>query len=145
VNCTFYDALGHDDDRYLLARALQFWTPGIPQVYYVGLLAGVNDMDLLARTRVGRDVNRHHYAPADIDASLARSVVQALTRLIRFRNTHPAFDGDMTCSEGPSNITMKWTRGDDEAVLDADLATGWAEVTWTAGGTRRRASLASLP
>ena len=28
------------DDRYLLARALQFWTPGIPQVYYVGLLAG---------------------------------------------------------------------------------------------------------
>ena len=39
VNCTFYDALGRDDDRYLLARALQFWTPGIPQVYYVGLLA----------------------------------------------------------------------------------------------------------
>ena len=48
VNCTFYDALGRDDDRYLLARALQFWTPGIPQVYYVGLLAGTNDMDLLA-------------------------------------------------------------------------------------------------
>ena len=145
VNCTFYDALGRDDDRYLLARALQFWTPGIPQVYYVGLLAGVNDMDLLARTRVGRDVNRHHYTPAEVDASLARPVVQALTRLIRFRNTHPAFDGDMTCSGGPSNITMKWTRGHDEAVLDADLATGRAQVTWTAGGTRRRASLASLP
>src|SRR5207344_2948353 len=25
VNCTFYDALGRDDQRYLLARALQFW------------------------------------------------------------------------------------------------------------------------
>ena len=71
--------------------------------------------------------------------------MQALTRLIRFRNTHPAFDGDMTCSGGPSNITMKWTRGHDEAVLDADLATGRAEVTWTADGTRHRASLASLP
>ena len=61
MNCTFYDALGRDDDRYLLARALQFWAPGIPQVYYVGLLAGHNDMDLLARTGAGRDINRHFY------------------------------------------------------------------------------------
>jgi hypothetical protein len=38
VRGTFYDALAGDDARYLLARALQFWTPGIPQVYYVGLL-----------------------------------------------------------------------------------------------------------
>jgi sucrose phosphorylase len=62
VNCTYYDALGGDDARYLLARLLQFFTPGIPQVYYVGLLAGSNDMELLARSGVGRDVNRHHYA-----------------------------------------------------------------------------------
>ena len=40
VNCTFYDALGRDDDRYLLARPIQFFAPGVPQVYYVGLLAG---------------------------------------------------------------------------------------------------------
>jgi len=72
VNCTFYDALGRDDERYLLARALQFWTPGIPQVYYVGLLAGRNDMDLLARTGTGRDVNRHHYSDAEIARDLAR-------------------------------------------------------------------------
>ncbi len=31
------------DEEYLIARALQFFAPGIPQVYYVGLLAGVND------------------------------------------------------------------------------------------------------
>ena len=47
VNCTYYDALGRDDASFLLARAIQFFTPGIPQVYYVGLLAGGNDMDLL--------------------------------------------------------------------------------------------------
>jgi len=145
VNCTFYDALGRDDDRYLLARALQFWTPGTPQVYYVGLLAGVNDMDLLACSGIGRDVNRHYYTASEIHASLARPVVQALTRLIRFRNTHPAFDGDMTCFAGPASITMKWAHGHDEAILDADLATGRAQVTWTADGTRRRARLASLP
>jgi sucrose phosphorylase len=145
VNCTFYDALGRDDDRYLLARALQFWTPGIPQVYYVGLLAGGNDMDLLARTGVGRDVNRHHYTPAEINADLARPVVRALGRLIRFRNTHPAFEGRMTCSGKGSSIVMSWARDGDEAVLRADLATGSAEVTWTEKGGRRHAPLGSLP
>ena len=73
VNCTFYDALGRDDERYLLARALQFWTPGVPQVYYVGLLAGSNDMELLAATGVGRDVNRHHYTRAEIATELETS------------------------------------------------------------------------
>lgn len=145
VNCTFYDALGRDDDRYLLARALQFWTPGIPQVYYVGLLAGTNDMDLLARTGVGRDVNRHRYTPAEIDAGLARPVVQALCRLIRFRNAHPAFEGDMTSSGSASRIVMSWAHGSHQAVLDADLAAGSAQVTWTDNGARRQAPLASLP
>ncbi len=145
VNCTFYDALGRDDDRYLLARALQFWTPGTPQVYYVGLLAGSNDMDLLARTRVGRDVNRHYYTPAEIKADLARPVVQALCRLIRFRNTHPAFEGSLTFSGGGSRILMTWACGDHEAVLDADLAAGAARVTWTAAGARHQAALAALP
>jgi sucrose phosphorylase len=145
VNCTFYDALGRDDGRYLLARALQFWTPGVPQVYYVGLLAGGNDMDLLARTHVGRDVNRHHYTPAEIEDALARPVVQALCRLIRFRNSHPAFEGSLTCSGNAARIEMSWARDGDEAILRADLADGSAEVTWTENGTRRSAPLAALP
>ena len=145
VNCTFYDALGRDDGRYLLARALQFWTPGLPQVYYVGLLAGGNDMGLLARTHVGRDVNRHHYTPAEIEDALARPVVQALCRLIRFRNTHPAFEGSLTCSGNAASIEMSWARDGDEAVLRASLADGSAEVTWTENGTRRSAPLAGLP
>jgi len=145
VNCTFYDAVGRDDGRYLLARALQFWTPGIPQVYYVGLLAGGNDMDLLARTHVGRDVNRHRYSPAEIEAALARPVVQALGRLIRFRNTHPAFEGSLSCSGGAASIEMTWSRDGHEATLRADLADGSAEVTWTENGTRRSAPLGALP
>ena len=51
INCTFYDALGRRDAEYLVARALQCFVPGIPQIYYVGLLAGTNDLDLLRRTR----------------------------------------------------------------------------------------------
>jgi sucrose phosphorylase len=71
--------------------------------------------------------------------------VQALCRLVRFRNSHPAFDGAMTCSGGASSIAMRWARGSDEAVLDADLTTGSAAVTWTENGTRRHAPLAELP
>ena len=40
VNCTYYSALKCNDGAYLAARAIQFFTPGIPQVYYVGALAG---------------------------------------------------------------------------------------------------------
>ena len=124
---------------------LEFWTPGIPQVYYVGLLAGSNDMDLLARTRVGRDVNRHYYTTAEIRAGMAKPVVQALCRLIRFRNTHPAFDGNLTFSGTASRIVMSRAYDGEEAVLHADLATGSAQVTWTQDGARHHAPLASLP
>jgi len=47
INCTYYSALGNNDQAYLLARVLQCFAPGIPQIYYVGLLAGENDIELL--------------------------------------------------------------------------------------------------
>lgn len=125
VNCTFYDALGRDDRAYLLARAIQFFMPGIPQVYYVGLLAGENDMALLEGTGVGRDINRRRYARADIEAALARPVVQRLAALIRLRNTHPAFGGAFTLlGGGDEGLAMQWQAGDAKLVLEADLATG---------------------
>ncbi|WP_341359647.1 sucrose phosphorylase [Georgenia sp. M64] len=131
VNCTYYDALGRDDAAYLLARAVQLFTPGIPQIYYVGLLAGTNDMDLLARTGVGRDINRHHYTPEEITAGLERPVVRALLNLVRVRNTHPAFQGAcVTGGDGPV-VTMTWSDGDHRAVLEADLAAARATVTLT--------------
>jgi sucrose phosphorylase len=133
VNCTYYDALGRDDMAYLLARAVQFFTPGIPQVYYVGLLAGRNDMDLLARSGVGRDINRHSYTPDEIALDLARPVVAALVALIRFRNAHPAFAGDCEVGGDGSRVTLTWTAAAaaQSAALDADFATGRATLGWT--------------
>jgi len=145
VNCTFYDALGGDDARYLLARALQFFAPGVPQVYYVGLLAGTNDTDLLARTHVGRDVNRHHYTRAEIEEQLRRPVVESLTRLIRFRNAHPAFAGTCSVSGTPTTLRLEWQLGNERCALDADVTTGWAGLTWTEAGEIRTADLGSLP
>ena len=146
VNCTFYDALARDDQRYLLARLLQLFTPGIPQIYYVGLLAGSNDMELLERTGVGRDVNRHHYTDTELREALDRPVVQSLMRLIRFRNSHPAFGGEFSSSGEPSTLTLAWRLDDDQAVLWADLAAGTYSLTYSCDGeTRSTGDVGDLP
>jgi sucrose phosphorylase len=138
VNSTYYDALGRDDRAYLLARLLQFFTPGIPQVYYMGLLAGTNDMELLASTGVGRDINRHRYVPDELATALAKPVVRDLLALIRFRNTHPAFGGSWTFrAEGPNGVVLHWRDEAHEAVLTADLAARTFDVSFTGDGGRR--------
>jgi sucrose phosphorylase len=130
VNCTFYDALGRNDRDYLLARAIQFFAPGVPQVYYVGLLAGENDMALLAKSGAGRDINRHYYTPAEIDRALQRPVVQSLFELIRFRNHHPAFNGLFSMPEThDSGIIMRWDNRVDWAMLEVDFASGLYSIS----------------
>jgi sucrose phosphorylase len=132
VNSTFFDAMGRDEDRYLLARAIQFFLPGIPQVYYVGLLAGRNDMELLSHTGVGRDINRHYYAQDEVLRELSRPIVRRLVNLIQLRNDHPAFDGEFAC-ERPSDdvILFRWSKGPDLAELSVDFATGRGELRHT--------------
>jgi sucrose phosphorylase len=129
VNCTFYDALGRKDNEYLIARALQLFTPGIPQIYYVGLLAGANDMNLLRRTGVGRDINRHYYNSDEIDVELRRPVVRSLLDLIRFRNTHTAFAGEFHVMPSPDHeISIEWLNGSERARLHVDLKSMRFEV-----------------
>jgi sucrose phosphorylase len=129
VNCTYYDALGRDDEAYLAARAIQFFLPGVPQVYYVGLLAGENDMALLKASGVGRDINRHHYSRAEIDEALSRPVVQRLCELIRLRNNHPAFNGRFEVLEAPdTQLVLRWQHQGRAALLHVDLKAGRAAV-----------------
>jgi len=122
VNCTFYDALGRSGTLYLIARAIQLFVPGIPQIYYVGFLAGQNDMELLARTGVGRDINRHYYTPKEIDQALAQPVVAHLIDLIRLRNSHPAFAGQFQLRDTPDEVLqLHWVAGAHFARLQVDL------------------------
>jgi sucrose phosphorylase len=132
VNCTFLDALGGRETDYLIARALQFFAPGIPQVYYVGLLGGTNDMELLARSGVGRDINRHYYKPSEIKTALKLPLVQKQIELMRLRNTHPAFAGEFQASVPAENrITIQWTLQEHWVRLRADLSAPSATITGT--------------
>jgi sucrose phosphorylase len=138
VSCTAYDAVGRDDRCYLLARLLQLFTPGIPQVYYVGLLAGRNQPELIARTGDAREINRRRYTPSEVDIALRQPVVRALTRLIRLRNAHSAFDGEFAVPDGPpGEIAMLWRNGDERAELRCRLADASYRVTVTAEGRER--------
>lgn len=122
INCTYYDALARDDRAYLLARLIQLFVPGIPQVYYVGLLAGVNDMDLLGRSGVGRDVNRHVYDDGEIEQALTRPVVRLLLDALRARSGHPAFEGSFRWEADGPLVTLRWDTPDGAiARLDADV------------------------
>ena len=124
VNCSYYSACGDDDHAYLLARAVQFFARGIPQVYYVGMLAGKNDLELLEETKVGRNINRHYYTEEEIDREVRRPVVMALIQMMKFRNESRAFDVDgefhVSCS-GPEMKIVRKAAG-TTAELTADFA-----------------------
>ncbi|WP_127557098.1 sucrose phosphorylase [Saccharospirillum alexandrii] len=133
VNCTYYAALGERDNEYLIARALQFFAPGVPQVYYTGLLAGGNDMALLTKTGVGRDINRAYYDVAQIEDALKRPVVVELIRLIRVRNEHPAFNGDFSLDHSGDQLSLIWKNGDASLVLTVDCEARRAHITDQSG------------
>ncbi|MCE3200003.1 alpha-amylase family glycosyl hydrolase [Paenibacillus sonchi] len=124
IRCSYYSVLNSDDDAYLAARAIQFFAPGIPQVYYVGLLAGENDEEGVRHTGEGREINRHNFSIDEIEQALGKSAVQRLLALIRFRNEYGAFNGDFRVLEAASNeVRLEWTKGDLRCTLHIDLST----------------------
>ena len=130
VNTTYYSALGNNDDAYLLARAIQFFAPGIPQVYYVGMLAGSNDIELMERTKNGRNINRHYYSKDEIEDEQDRTVVQKLKELMILRNTHPAFslDGTIEIQTNGDRLIITRKYGSDSITLKSNLTTYRFEI-----------------
>ena len=131
VNCTYYSALECNDDSYLAARTIQFFAPGIPQVYYVGLLAGKNDIALVELTKNGRDINRHNYTLDEIPKEMERPVVQRLLRLMEFRNTYPAFGGKFVVEDAPDHqLALSWLDNPHRTTARIDLNTYRVEIEY---------------
>jgi sucrose 6(F)-phosphate phosphorylase len=122
IRGTIYSLLGCDDGVYLAARAIQLFTPGIPQIYYVGLLAGKNDEEAVLKFGEGREINRHNYSINEIDEEVKKPVVMKLLRMIRLRNSHPAFNGTFTVNKCNDNeVSLTWTHLGNYATLRVDL------------------------
>lgn len=126
VNATYFSALGEDEKKLLLARAIQMFMPGKPQVWYLDLFAGVNDYDALEKAGSGghKEINRTNLSMDDVKEALKKDVVKKQLDLIRFRNEYPAFgfDAKITVMQSESHVLkISWERAGHKAILEANL------------------------
>lgn len=125
VNATYYSALGEDDKKMLMARAIQMFMPGKPQVWYLDLFAGRNDYDAVKRSGAGghKEINRTNIAPEDIAKKLEQPVVAKQLELLKLRNTFPAFgfDAEFKYTCNASTLEICWTNNGHTAQLKADF------------------------
>ena len=126
VNATYYSALGEDDRKMLLARAVQLFMPGKPQVWYLDLFAGKNDY--AAMERAGKDghkeINRTNFTTAGIEERIVLDVVQKQLELLKMRNRFNVFSPDAAISAEAYGacLEVKWALADETAIFDADFA-----------------------
>ena len=124
VNASFFSALGEDERKLRLARAIQMFMPGVPQVWYLDLFAGTNDYAAAKRGRTAghKEINRTTLKIIDIESGLKRQIVRDQLDLIRLRNISPAFAGEMKIFETePHRLHVSWQHPEATATLKADL------------------------
>ena len=128
VNATYYSALGEDDRKMLLARALQLFMPGKPQVWYLDLFAGRNDLEAVRRGGDAghKEINRTNLTPDQMAERLSLPLVRDQLSLLRARNACAAFDpeAEFTVDQpAPGRLSFRWQLGNQTALLEADLET----------------------
>ena len=137
INATFFSALGEDEQKLLLARAIQMFVPGIPQVWYLDIFAGKNNY--VAADNGGsaghKEINRTTLSMLDIEQGLRADVVQKQLDIIRLRNTSAAFSGQVEINDADATVVdIKWVNGDAIAHLKANLLTNDFTIHHTEGG-----------
>ena len=142
VNATYYSALGEDDAKMLLARALQLFMPGKPQIWYLDLFAGKNDHEAVKRAGAGghKEINRTNLTTEQMEEALKKPVVARQLELLRFRGTCPAFakESKIIVNSNDNHMEFIWENDGYQAKLKADLKTFEFVITETApdGQTR---------
>ena len=134
VNATFFSALGEDEQKMRLSRAIQMFMPGIPQVWYLDLFAGKNDYEAADHGGAAghKEINRTTLTPREIEEGLKRTIVRDQLELMRLRNTSSAFDGELEIGGVDEHLLhLTWTNGSCSATLKADLRVHSFAVTKT--------------
>lgn len=133
VNATYFSALGANEQKLLLARALQLFMPGKPQIWYLDLFAGKNDLNAVKRSGAAghKEINRTNLTNQEIEHALKKRVVLDQLKLLRMRNICPALDFDsvLTLTASEHEIVFSWKKGAATAKLHANLETYSFKVT----------------
>ncbi len=137
VNATYFSALGENEQKLLLARAIQLFMPGIPQIWYLDIFAGANDY--AGVEKAGKDghkeINRTTLSMTDIKAGLQKEVVLKQLELIRLRNTSTAFSGTLEFAATAENeLNLTWRNGNEFAQLQANLITHEFTIQYSDSG-----------
>jgi sucrose phosphorylase len=135
VNSTYYSALGEDDKKMLMARALQLFMPGKPQIWYLDLFAGKNDHEAVKRAGADghKEINRTNLTREEIDQAMKKDVVKKQLEMLRFRSSFPAFsfDSDIKVEANGSKMQFRWEKYGYVASLHVDLQTMSFEMNGT--------------
>ena len=140
VNATFFSALGEDEQKLLLARAIQLFMPGIPQIWYLDIFAGKNNYKAADQAGSGghKEINRTTLSLKDIENGLDTDIVKNQLKLIRLRNTSKAFFGIVKINNSLDNeIDLKWSNNGDFAQLQGNLKTYKFTITYNEGNENR--------
>ncbi|MGB5728145.1 MAG: glycosidase [Thiogranum sp.] len=132
INATFFSALGEDERKLRLARAIQMFMPGVPQVWYLDLFAGTNDYAAADKGGAAghKEINRTTLTNSDIEYGLSRIVVRDQLELMRLRNKSPAFDGELEIQDSDEHrLHLTWKHHGCIATLNADLRNYGFSVT----------------
>jgi sucrose phosphorylase len=121
INCTIRDALAGDREAIVLARLMQVLAPGIPQVYYAGLVNAGNDVARADATGSPREINRPFLTGDDLTAALDDPVPTDLLALLRWRTSEARlFEGQFSVLPAePGVLGLRWEN--DGRVLEAWL------------------------
>lgn len=140
VNATFFSALGEDEQKMLLARAIQMFMPGIPQVWYLDIFAGKNDYEAVEKggSAAHKEINRTTLSTSDIEEGLKKDIVLNQLKIMRLRNTSKAFLGEIKINEAPDDeIDISWKFNEDFAQLKANLKTFMFTINYSESGTNK--------
>lgn len=124
INATFFSALGEDEQKLLLARVIQMFMPGIPQVWYLDIFAGKNNYEAADNggSAGHKEINRTTLTMNDIEQGVKTEVVKKQLEIMHLRNTSTAFSGHVEINDTvDAIIDVKWVNGDTVAHLKANL------------------------
>jgi sucrose phosphorylase len=124
INATFFSALGENEQKLLLARAIQMFMPGMPQIWYLDIFAGKNNYEAADNggSAGHKEINRTALSMNDIEEGLKTEIVKKQLEIIRLRNTSDAFSGEVEINDFADDILdIKWTNGTSIAHLIANL------------------------
>lgn len=132
VNATYFSALGESEQKLLMARAIQLFMPGKPQIWYLDLFAGKNNHEAVKKAGPSghKEINRTNFTSDEIKDALKKEVVKKQIEMIRFRNTCKAFEegAEIRIQEEDGILKITWNKDGFGAELTVDFISEEYEI-----------------